>query len=405
MKNLRSGLLSVFLIQHFPVKRLLFLALVLLVLLGSVQYRNIHSFNEKLVKFQKEVDSIQSTNTPVATPRAIKIEPKDILLLRKDLISIEKDKVNAENAIYGNLVQALGGIFFFVTAYFAWRNVKTAESNLRATEEKQVTERFGKAIEHLASDKLEIRLGGIYALERIAKDSEKDYWTIMEVLSSFVKSRSPTRSTNQEQLEAITADIQGALTVIGRRNFNQDQVNKPFDLSNISLVRANLRGIDLRKTDLRRSDFSEAYLGGANLSGADLSGANLTRVNPTSPNSTVGTTNFSGAFLANTNMTEARLSRSDFSNADVCEANLKNAFLSKAKFIGTELVASDLSEADLSGVDFSRANLSGAKLSGANIHGAILVSTNGISVNQIKSAESWENAKYSEDFHRELGLS
>jgi hypothetical protein len=191
MKKLKSSLLSFLRPQHFPVKRLLILAVGTLVLLGSVQYHNIHSFNKKFVKFQEEVESVQGTNTPVATPHASKVEPKDILVLKKDLISIEKDKVNSENAVYGNLVQALGGIFFFVTAYFAWRNVKTAESNLLATEEKQVTERFGKAIEHLASDKLEIRLGGIYALERISKDSEKDYQTIMEILASFVQAKSP----------------------------------------------------------------------------------------------------------------------------------------------------------------------------------------------------------------------
>ena len=35
----------------------------------------------------------------------------------------------------------------------------------------QVTDRFTKAIEQLGSDKLDVRIGGIYALERIARDS------------------------------------------------------------------------------------------------------------------------------------------------------------------------------------------------------------------------------------------
>jgi len=39
------------------------------------------------------------------------------------------------------------------------------------TEQGQVTDRYTKAIEQLGSDKLDVRIGGIYALERIARDS------------------------------------------------------------------------------------------------------------------------------------------------------------------------------------------------------------------------------------------
>lgn len=51
----------------------------------------------------------------------------------------------------------------------------------------QLTDRFSKAIEQLGSDKLQIRLGGIYALERIAHDSERDYPTVRNVLTTFVR--------------------------------------------------------------------------------------------------------------------------------------------------------------------------------------------------------------------------
>jgi hypothetical protein len=42
----------------------------------------------------------------------------------------------------------------------------------------------------LGSDKLEVRLGGIYSLERISKESPDDYWTVMENLTAFVRERS-----------------------------------------------------------------------------------------------------------------------------------------------------------------------------------------------------------------------
>ena len=37
---------------------------------------------------------------------------------------------------------------------------------------------------------MEIRLGGIYALERISNESEKDYWPIMEILTAYVRKNS-----------------------------------------------------------------------------------------------------------------------------------------------------------------------------------------------------------------------
>jgi type II secretory pathway pseudopilin PulG len=74
------------------------------------------------------------------------------------------------------------------------RTEASAQETLRLTEQGQITERFTRAIEQLgATDdrgkkKLEIRLGGIYALERIAWDSpERDYSTVMEVLTAYIR--------------------------------------------------------------------------------------------------------------------------------------------------------------------------------------------------------------------------
>ena len=69
--------------------------------------------------------------------------------------------------------------------------MEISERTLEATRDQQVTERFTRAIDQLgATDdktgdpRLEVRLGGIYALERIALDSPKrDYSTVMEVLT------------------------------------------------------------------------------------------------------------------------------------------------------------------------------------------------------------------------------
>ena len=50
-----------------------------------------------------------------------------------------------------------------------------------------MTDRYTKAIEQLGSDKLDVRIGGIYALERIARDSARDHPAVMEVLTTFIR--------------------------------------------------------------------------------------------------------------------------------------------------------------------------------------------------------------------------
>ncbi len=53
-----------------------------------------------------------------------------------------------------------------------------------------MTDRYTKATEQLGSDKLDVRIGGIYALERIARDSARDHPAVMEVLAAFIREHS-----------------------------------------------------------------------------------------------------------------------------------------------------------------------------------------------------------------------
>jgi hypothetical protein len=128
-----------------------------------------------------------------------------------------KDRIAAENALRTNhiqiittIVQSLGGIAVLTGIYFAWANLRntqrTQAETLRLTNEGQITERFTKAIDQLgATDnqgqpRLELRLGGIYALERIARESKEDHWPIMEVLTTYVRVHAPVQKTHDKQL-------------------------------------------------------------------------------------------------------------------------------------------------------------------------------------------------------------
>jgi len=108
-----------------------------------------------------------------------------------------KDRVDLESKSRQTLAQILGGAVLLGGLFF------TAQT-LLTTQEGQITERFTRAIEHLGDkERLTVRLGGIYALERIARDSAKDHWQIMEVLTAYVREHSSREEEQAPQKEEI----------------------------------------------------------------------------------------------------------------------------------------------------------------------------------------------------------
>ncbi len=249
------------------------------------------------------------------------------------------------------------------------------------TEQGQVTDRYTKAIEQLGSDKLDVRIGGIYALERIARDSATDHPIVMEVLTAFIREHSheqwpqpdpdgrerkrrtrpdvlavPISKHSHEQWPQpdpvgregkgwTRPDVQAAITVVGRRHQERDIPGMRIDL-----IGANLTGATL----------VEARLAGANLFGADLSGARLDRAI------------LDGADLGGSDLTQARLFFARLAGADLHGALLAGAQLTNVCLDGTILASADLTGASLYGASLEGAILLNACLEWANLDGATL---------------------------------
>lgn len=85
-----------------------------------------------------------------------------------------------------------------------------------------MTDRYTRAIEQIGSDKsLPVRIGGIYALERVARDSPRDQPTVMEVLAAFIREHSGEQWQRAEAAaeppeRTTRPDVQAAIAVIGR---------------------------------------------------------------------------------------------------------------------------------------------------------------------------------------------
>lgn len=131
---------------------------------------------------------------------------------------------------------------------------------------------------------------------------------------------------------------------------------------------------DLSDASLIGADLRRANLGGAKLIGADLSRANLRRAKLIDAN--LCGANLSDAKPSDADLSGAHLIGADLSGADLRRATLTGANLSAAKLIGAKLHSAKLSRANLSGADLGRANLSGA--THVNLIGARNYSLDGI---------------------------
>jgi hypothetical protein len=216
-----------------------------------------------------------------------------------------------------------------------------ANHQLELARQGQLTDRYSKAVEQLGAAGGDVRLGGIYALERLARDSSGDRSTIVEVLSAFVRDHveRPERTPPPTAGQPLATDLSGALTVLDRLG--------GADLRDARLGNADLHGANLTGAFLTGADPEGAYLVGAELDSGDLAGADLL-----------------GAYLTDAHLREAHLHAAYLGGANLTDADLSGADLSD-----TNLTRTDLSGANLTGAELSGANLTGTNLDGANLRG------------------------------------
>jgi hypothetical protein len=273
------------------------------------------------------------------------------------------------------IVTALPGIAALIALIFTYTSLKgqlqantdqlqATKSQLSIESQGQITDRFNTAVTNLGSSAVDVRIGGIYALQRIMVDSHRDQPAILEILAAFARNHSPAArrpvvphgpvpapsdiaNVIGGRVPSVPADVQIALTVIGDRNASFDG-SVSIDLSNTNLDEANFGGMDFRRviffgSDLLGANLTQAQLDGADFQEADLFAASLFQA------SLVGA-QFNAANLVNAILREADLTDADFGTL----------YYRSLKFDGANLSTANFSGADVKGANFKGANLSGA---------------------------------------------
>ncbi|WP_179892490.1 hypothetical protein [Streptomyces sp. rh34] len=106
-----------------------------------------------------------------------------------------------------------------------YSNIQTRQANEQAREDRslakegQTTGRYTAAVGNLGEDKMDVRLGGVYALQRIMQDSHRDQPTITNVLATYIRTHTAKPPAKSQD---IPADVHAALTVLATRDSTRD---------------------------------------------------------------------------------------------------------------------------------------------------------------------------------------
>ncbi|MBM0231624.1 pentapeptide repeat-containing protein [Micromonospora sp. STR1_7] len=242
-------------------------------------------------------------------------------------ITLQQAQAQLQNNARSTLLQGLAGLILVAGAIATWRQVQISRHG-------QITDRTTRAIEQLASDSIHVRIGGLYALERVAKDSSEDRPTITKILTAFIRNRSPWTTPPQpdhqhttpalddgmQRLGLRAEDVQMALYILGDRPRPGDE--RPLYLSFADLRIASLAGRDLRRLICRDANLAGAWLQRAQLDDAYLTATDLRRAH------------LGGARLVNARLTGAHLQGADLQRADLRGADLTGACLDGADLTG-----------------------------------------------------------------------
>ncbi len=278
----------------------------------------------------------------------------------------------------------------------------------------------------------EVRLGAIYALEKLARDDVDLHWPIMETLCAYIRTNAgppkpppdniakilakPSGRFGQENealkryvddIPPLRVDVQAALSVIGRRSQQQRTFERDrreslsadnrnawrLDLSNCNLARANFDGLNFsealfwqsslqlchfRKTHLEFSTFVEAHMELARLEWARLEGAFLNRTHL--EGASLDFAHFDGAELWDIHLEGASLADARLNNVVLENGFLEGARLNRAHLVGASLEGAQLADtvfdsAHLDGTNFDGATISNTSFKNAFLQGASFFAT------------------------------
>lgn len=297
--------------------------------------------------------------------------------------SIDPDGTALRNT--GLVLAAMIGVPFLV-----WRSV-VAQKQVDVAEQGQITDRINKAVEGLGAERtvktvhetpryqkkgskwvrdgggnlmpalrpdglpivdrkvaensepnLEVRIGAIYALERIAQDSVRDAISIIKILSAYVRENCAERKIRSA--EETSENLSGLLDKV---RYLRTDVSAALEVT-LKLTASSAQPENLKKAaGFRGSVFRRLMLGSLNFSNCDLR-----------------LCDFGGAFLLDNDFEGAVFTGSSFDGSFLTGSNVKGCIFGQTSFDkATDLANSNFQGALFYSCDLSETNITQEQLS------------------------------------------
>lgn len=244
--------------------------------------------------------------------------------------------------------------------FAAWRT-HVAQRQADVSEQSHITDQISKAVEQLGTEKtidsseaqitvpnLEVRIGGLLALERILKSNPSEEKQVIEILKYYAENGiDERRKIDSSEVIPLRSDIVFAFKILNRvrsatslqtlepKGFDEGIFRFQFcrldnfqlvrgDLSNLGFHSSNFNNSSLFSCSFKRTNLSVCNFSGARFAASDLSGANL------------DSSNFSGAkFIRTTFSDETEMSSATFVGACFIECDLTQSDITQSQLDGT----------------------------------------------------------------------
>lgn len=227
------------------------------------------------------------------------------------------DRSGAANLGAGALIVAMLG-----SPLVIWATI-LKHRTVSFQKEGHMTDRISKAVEQLGAEKtvklegkeqtqsnIEVRVGGLLSLERIANDSMKfdngrDHVLVMRIICAYLRQNSPANdltlpTAGATLLASPKLDIRQAAEILKRRSVRQlEQEEK--EKYRLDLRRVNLDDVDMSNGNFSGAMFDESRLHYTDMRKTDLTGARFV-------GATIAEAIFAGSTLKGVKFQKARLS-------------------------------------------------------------------------------------------------
>lgn len=251
---------------------------------------------------------------------------------------------------------------------------------------------------------IEVRLGAVYALERVALDSKRDKNSIMRTIAAYIRNSIPLSEMESNYNINNRPDIKAAIEVLGRFPV-KSKTSVTYDLTRINLKNLQIRECRLESCDFTKSASDEfsiiessldesifheikwfkfkafrSSLNYTNFYKAEMNNSML--FNCEFNNVSASETNFRGLQSAGSKFISAKLHKTnlrnssfrsteiincEFDEVDISESRISNGTVAKSIFERCDLSFTDMSQINIEEVEFIECNLTGTKFPEGNL--------------------------------------